>query len=151
MHSKQFALGTFSYAVVGIAWVLPVWFIISLIWNASGELNLERDWFRFLVIFVIILSPSLITTWSFIVEMTTVYSTSGVSRITILGRRFIKWHNVASIDKGLFALVLRLHKKNYYIRLLMYKDPKAVIDFVENQYTSSIKKLFTSTASRINL
>lgn len=138
MKNKRFPLGLFSYGVLLVSWILPISLTIYLMHNASGNLNFERDWVRLVIIFSFIFSPCVPATWSFIVEKTTWYSSVGISRLTVFGKQMFEWQRIDEIEKGLFALVIRLQKKKYYIRLLMYKNPQDVIDYVEKQYQHGI-------------
>lgn len=136
MQSKRFALSFFSYGLLGVVWAGSIWLAAHLLANASGVLILSRDGLRLFLIIGLIFLPSILITWSFLVEMTTIYSTDGISRLTILGRRLISWYRIIAIERGLFALVILYQKKKYYIRLLMYRNPQEVIDYVESYYTN---------------
>jgi hypothetical protein len=80
------------------------------------------------------MSPSLIVTWIFIVELTTSFSAHGIYRLTPFGMKQIVWREIETLKVGIFFLDILTFKKIYRIPLLMYQDAHALVNHVQEKY-----------------
>lgn len=139
MSAQRFKLSVFSYAVV-IAFLGGAILLISLlILDLPDTLDWRRHWLFLFLIFSALSSPSFIVTWSLIVELNTSFSDGGISRLTLFGRKQIFWNQIEALRSRIFYLDIKVSGDIYRIPLLMYADPKRLVDYIHNQFASHSK------------
>lgn len=134
MKEQKYELSFFAYLAVLAIWAISIWATIFILGNSLRQLNLIGNWLPFLLLLSALILPALIVTWSFIVEITTSFSPSGISRLTLLGRKKITWREIETLQIGMFYIDLKLARNAYRISLLMYKSPIDLTNYIREQY-----------------
>jgi len=140
MKGIRFKPSILAYIVVLTFWALTIYAIVFMVPNIQGQIKPGRNLIGFILILSALVSPSLIITWSFFVEMTTSFSTDGINRLTPFGKRLISWREVKTLVKGIFFLEIRLSRNIYQIPLLMYKNPEELVNYVQEQFSEYTAK-----------
>jgi len=135
MTEQQFRLSLFAYLAAGVAWVISAWATIFIFNDSLGQLSQIKNWLPFMLVLGALILPSLIVTWSLIVEMTTTFSTNGISRLTLLGRKQITWGEIENLQIGIFYIDIKLSRSTHRIPLLMYRNPTGLVNYIHEQHT----------------
>jgi len=138
MKEQKYKLSLFAYLTTVVVWAVSIWVTIFVFGNSLRQMNLIENWFLFLMFLGILILPALIITWSFIAEITASYSPSGISRLTLLGRKKITWREIETLRIGIFYIDLKLARGVYRIPLLMYKNPIDLTNYISEQYTKGV-------------
>ena len=133
MENEHFGLSGFAYVIVGVIWIFSIGALLYVIDNSPGKLDFSSNWAFIILIVGLYMSPSLIMTWSLIVEKTTIYSKTGIERWTVLGRKKIKWSEVEALEKSIFYLAIKFQNGKFYLPLLLYKNSNFLVEFIKNQ------------------
>lgn len=131
--NKQFQKNVFGYIALLVSWCIPVIFNLSTTKDVSHNSTLEvSNYIGYLVVWALVLLPPSIMTWALLVQFSFRYSDIGISRIFPTNKMLISWREINEIEMSIFSLSLKSNKKNVRINLLLYKNPKELVDFVRS-------------------
>ena len=125
-----FRLGWWAYTLVLSFWLAGLG-ALSIVFGPAATWTYRSE----SVIGVALLAlgftaPGWLTTWALISEKTCIVSDVGFSRIVGLKRRNVQWSEISSIYPNNFQMVIRAQGVNCRFALVMYENPRALIEYV---------------------
>jgi hypothetical protein len=131
--NNQFKKNIFGHVALLISWCVPVIFNLSTTKDASHDSTLTTsNYLGYLVLWILMLLPPLIMTWALSIQFSFRYSDIGILRMFPVKKMLITWHEINEVEMSIFSLSLKSNKKNVRINLLLYKNPKELVDFISN-------------------
>ena len=74
--------------------------------------------------------PGILTTWSILTQYSIEYGNTGIEKRFPVNKKILNWSEVERVEFTIFKVSLKTKKKIVFINLLIYKEPKEVIDFI---------------------
>lgn len=131
--SKKLEKNAFGYFGLFIVWIIPIFFIITLILNITSESFKLPNLVGAVCVVVLFAFPSFLVTFSVLQQYSTEFTDFGLTRKFLGASTTLSWSEVEDIQSTIFKLTLKTHNKSHYINLVLYKHPSEIVDFVNKQ------------------
>jgi hypothetical protein len=128
MSQERFSLSAFFFGLLGFMILIMLGFLAMLLMNAT--LRIENLYLTVRGL-LIVLFPFLIIFWVMYRATLTEFKADEIVQYNFLGKTKIAWKDVVNLHVGIIKIKIESNDgKKVIVSLAMYKDPHAVIQFI---------------------
>ena len=129
-QDKKNQKNIFGYFGIAIVWVFPVGFVIISTSNSDGNVIGLLNLIGLISISLLIVFPSLLTTFLILQQYSTQLTDFGITRGFLWISTILYWSDVESVQSTMFIITLKTRKKSHRVNLVLYKHPDEVFEFI---------------------